>query len=125
MQGSLIPNNSSLLSDVNYITNIRLSTVIFSAKDTVIQNFDSKSFKFKVIQNLDLIVPIHKKSDKQNIKKYRSVSLLPICGKIFERFERLIFMEMFNYFSSNKLSLKTSPVSKPLLPVSTNYYQLP
>ena len=125
MQGSLIPNNSSPLSDVNYITNIRLSTVIFSAKGTAIQNFDSKSFKFKVIQNLDLIVPIHKKSDKQNIKKYRPVSLLPICGKIFERFERLIFMEMFNYFSSNKLSLKTSPVSKPLLPVSTNYYQLP
>ena len=68
MQGSLIPNNSSLLSDVNYITNIRLSTVIFSAKDTVIQNFDSKSFKFKVIQNLDLIVPIHKKSDNKTLK---------------------------------------------------------
>ena len=31
------------------------------------------------------IVPIHTKSDKQNIKNYRPVSLLPICGKIFER----------------------------------------
>ena len=33
----------------------------------------------------DNVVPIHKKDDKQNVKHYRSVSLLPICGKIFER----------------------------------------
>ena len=31
------------------------------------------------------IVPIHNKGDKQTVKKYRPVSLLPICGKIFER----------------------------------------
>ena len=49
------------------------------------------------------IVPIHKKSDKDNIENYRRVSFLPICGKIFER---LIFNEMFNYFSVNK------PISK-------------
>ena len=29
-------------------------------------------------------VPIHKKDDKQILKKYRPVSLLPICTKIFE-----------------------------------------
>ena len=33
----------------------------------------------------DNVVPIYKKDDKQNVKNYRSVSLLPICGKIFER----------------------------------------
>ena len=44
------------------------------------------------------IVPVHKKSDWQNIKNYRPVCLLPICGKIFER---LIFNEMFNFFTSN------------------------
>ena len=32
------------------------------------------------------IVPIHKKSDKQSIKNYRAVFLLPICNEIFERF---------------------------------------
>ena len=42
------------------------------------------------------IVPRYKKGDKQNIKNYRSVSLLPICGKFFER---LIFNEMFSFFS--------------------------
>ena len=27
------------------------------------------------------VVPIHKKDDKGNVKNYRAVSLLPICGK--------------------------------------------
>ena len=30
------------------------------------------------------IVPIHKKGDKENIRNYRPVSLLPIYDKIFE-----------------------------------------
>ena len=49
------------------------------------------------------IVPCCKKGDKQNIKNYRPVSLLPICGKIFER---LIFNEMFSFFLSNKKIFK-------------------
>ena len=55
-------------------------------------------------------VPIHKKNDKQNINNYRPVSLLPICGNIFER---LIFNEMFNYCSANKLISKNQPGFKP------------
>ena len=31
------------------------------------------------------IVPFHNKGNKQNIKNYHPVSLLPICGKVFER----------------------------------------
>ena len=46
------------------------------------------------------IVLIDKKSDKQNIKIYGPISLLRISDKILER---LIFNEMFNYFSVNKL----------------------
>ena len=46
------------------------------------------------------VVPIHKKDDKQYLSNYRPVSLLPICGKIFER---LIFNEMFKFFSENEL----------------------
>ena len=41
------------------------------------------------------VVPIHKKGDKQTLKNYRPVSLLPIWGKIFER---LIYNEMFGFF---------------------------
>ena len=49
------------------------------------------------------IVPIHKKNDRQCLKNYRPVSLLPICGKILER---LIFNEMFLLFIKNGLILQ-------------------
>ena len=56
------------------------------------------------------IVAIHKKGDKQNIKNYRPVSLLPICRKIFER---LVFNEMFIYFSANKRLSKNQSGFQP------------
>ena len=46
------------------------------------------------------IVPIHKKGDRQCMVNYRSVSLLQICGKIFER---LIFKPVFEFLEENKL----------------------
>ena len=56
------------------------------------------------------IVPIHKKGDKQTLKNYRPVSLLPICGKIFER---LLFNEMFRFFLDNKLISTNQSGFKP------------
>ena len=41
------------------------------------------------------VVLIHKKDNKQCLKDYRPISLLPICGKILEK---LIFNEMFKCF---------------------------
>ena len=46
------------------------------------------------------VVPIHKKGEKDLIKNYRPVSLLPIFGKIFER---LIFNSFFKYIDGNEL----------------------
>ena len=46
------------------------------------------------------IVSVHKKGDKQILKNYRPVSLLPLCGKIFER---LIYNSLFEYFIENDL----------------------
>ena len=46
------------------------------------------------------IVPIHKKGDKQTVLNYRPVSLLPICGKIFER---LPYNKTLNFFLENDL----------------------
>ena len=46
------------------------------------------------------IVPIHKKVDKQLLKNYRPVSLLLICGKVFEC---IIFNDLLKYFKENNL----------------------
>ena len=43
------------------------------------------------------VVPTFKKGDKQCIKNYRPVSLLPVCGKVFER---LRYNKMFSFFFS-------------------------
>ena len=45
-------------------------------------------------------VPVHKKLNKQSLKNYRPISLLPICSKTFER---LIYNKMFTFFSENNL----------------------
>ena len=53
-----------------------------------------------------IAVPIHKEDDKQNVKNYRPVSLLPIFSKIFER---LIFNEMYSFFIENDLISSNQP----------------
>ena len=49
------------------------------------------------------LTPIHKKVDKQLVKNYRPISLLPICGKIFEK---IIFNQLYLFFTSNNLITK-------------------
>ena len=39
--------------------------------------------KFPQEQKISNVIPVHEKNDKQLAKNYRSISLLPICGKIF------------------------------------------
>ena len=46
------------------------------------------------------IVHVHKNNDKQLIKNYRPVSLLPACCKIFEK---IIFNSLFKYLEGNNL----------------------
>ena len=46
------------------------------------------------------VVPVHKESDKQVLKNYLPVSLLPICGKVFER---LIYNSLFKNFIESDL----------------------
>ena len=53
------------------------------------------------------IVPIYKKGDKQTLKSYPPVSLLPTCGKILER---LMFNEMLIFLLKIVLSRQTSLV---------------
>ena len=46
------------------------------------------------------IIPVHKKSDKQLVKNYRFISLLPIFGKIFEK---ITFSKICSFLLEEKL----------------------
>ena len=46
------------------------------------------------------IVHFHKKDNKPTLKNYRPVSLLPICGKIFDC---LIYNGLFEFFIASEL----------------------
>ena len=73
------------------------------------------------------MVPVHKKGDKQVLRNYRPVSLLPICGKIFER---LIYNNLYEFFiksdliSSNQSGFKQGDSCiYQLLPITHESYQ--
>ena len=38
-----------------------------------------------IMEKSQYIVPVHKKNKRQVMKNHRPISLLPICGKIFEK----------------------------------------
>ena len=56
------------------------------------------------------IVPVHKKGNKQNIKNYHPVPLLPICSKVFER---ILFSNMLSFFLENNLITQKQSAFKP------------
>ena len=73
------------------------------------------------------VVPVHKKSDKQILKNYWPISLLPICGKAFEC---LMYNSLFEAFIENDLISPNQSGFKPgdsrtnhLIPVKHEIYQ--
>ena len=46
------------------------------------------------------VTPIHKKGNKNDITNYRPISVLPLCGKIFEK---LIYNAVYNFFLENNI----------------------
>ena len=51
------------------------------------------------------VQPIHKKENRQIIRNYRPISLLPICGKIFEK---IVFDQVYTFLNVNNLSINQS-----------------
>ena len=56
--------------------------------------------KYPDVWKLANVTPIFKKGDKQLIKNYRPISLLPICGKTFEK---IVFNCLYSYLNENSL----------------------
>ena len=56
------------------------------------------------------VTPIHKKDDKQLIKNYRPISLLPICSKIFEK---IVFNHLYGFLTANNLITKNQSGFRP------------
>ena len=46
------------------------------------------------------VVPAHKKRDKQNLKNYCPISLLPVAKNMFER---ILYKNMYELFTENDL----------------------
>ena len=49
------------------------------------------------------VVPVQKKEDRNLLKIYKPISLLPIFGITFER---MLFKDLFNYFHKNQFFTK-------------------
>ena len=131
-QCTLVENSSKLPTNSFKRTN-NLSTISFTKDDIakIIKNlnlnkahdFDMISIRMKkicsesILKPLELIfksclenVPVHKRNNKQLIKNYRPISLLPVCGKILER---LIYNKMFEFFTENELISQNQSGFKP------------
>ena len=119
-QCSKIDNSSELTLNFLKETDKSISAITFSCNDiaTLIKNLDphkAHSHDIISIRMLRLwkkanVVLVHKKGDKQIFKKYRPVSLLPICGK---KFERLIYNNLLEYFIDNDLISQNQSGFKP------------
>ena len=80
-----------------------------------------ESGKYSSLWKKANVLPIHKKESRQLKKNYRPISMLPICGKLFEKlifdeiydhlvlpicgklFEKLIFDEIYDHLVKNDL----------------------
>ena len=69
-----------------------------------------ESVKFSTEWKKGNVVPVHNKGDKQILKNYQPISLLPIAGKIFER---LLYDRMFQFFIQNNLISKNQSSFRP------------
>ena len=62
------------------------------------------------IWKLANVTPIFKKGDKQLIGNYRPISLLPLCGKFFEK---IIFNNLYKDLSTHYLTTKNQSGFRP------------
>ena len=55
---------------------------------------------YPILWKLANVTPVYKKNDKQTVKNYRPISLLPLCGKLFEK---IVFNSLYKHLTKNGL----------------------
>ena len=66
--------------------------------------------KFPTEWKKAIVVPVFKKNNKQEVKNNRTISLLPVSSKIFER---LLYDSMFKFFTEDSLISQNQLGFKP------------
>ena len=66
------------------------------------------------------VIPVHQKNDKELVKHFRPICLIPMCGKIFER---ILFNSLLNFLNQSDLISSAQSGFKPVTLVLTNCYQ--
>ena len=69
-----------------------------------------KTSTYPGMRKLANVTPIFKNTNKQLIKNYRPISLLPICGKLFEK---MICNSVYSYLNVNNLITKKQSSFRP------------
>ena len=115
---TLIDNNSTLPAFCS-MTNYELNTIKFSEKHLDVIRApnpnkahgldDASIHMIKTALHSGIypnkwekanVVPVHKKDSKHLLKSYRPISVLPICGKIFQN---CIYNKLYSYFESSNI----------------------
>ena len=69
---------------------------------SILLNKSLISGEFPDLMKLAKVIPVYKKSNKNDLANYRPISLLPIFSKIFEK---AVHKRLYHFLISNNLSL--------------------
>ena len=106
---SLDPNKAHGWDGISVRMILICDSSIVTPLKIIFQNCPEKGV-FPKIWKMVNIVPIHKKSSKQLLKTHRSVSLLPVFGKIFEN---VIYSSIYEFLDKNSLLLHKQSGFRP------------
>jgi hypothetical protein len=82
---------------------LKVSANIIGPSITKICNISLNSGIFVDEWKMAWVLPIYKSDDKRKCENYRSISILPIISKIFER---CVFNQVYTYLNENTLLSK-------------------
>ena len=96
---SLNPNKAAGSDGISGRMLLLCDDAVILPLEIIFQNILTTS-TFPDAWKLANVIPIFKKDDKQLVENYRPISLLPICGKLFEK---IIFNGLYSYLNTNNL----------------------